>query len=430
MPQQTYSDEELLEMLRRCAEKHGVCTPRFFNDMEGTCSSSTVMRRFGDWEDAKKQAGLDEDAKELTGRRKQYTDADVLRHIRQCADRNDGKATVALMQQEGDLVAPSVVTDRFGSWSEGKEEAGIKADERQDNHRPREYRDEDYIELLRECEEKHGKVTQSKFDEDEEFPSSGAVAKRFKSWSEAKELAGVGSDTKTYTDEELLKQIVECKRRHGKCSANEFADDDDFAAPETVQRRFGSWNDAKEKANELIEEAAGSESANENYEVENEDDEPSLAELREAAEHDGSENYADENEDDEPSLAKKREAAERGGSETPRTTNTTVTRHVRSREVKEYVLKRADGVCESCEEDAPFLKPPNGEKDTRDPYLETHHVDALSDGGRDKPDNVIALCPNCHARAHHGGNQEEYSDQLIKKVQQIEKDLNLDTDSV
>lgn len=243
-----YEDEELLEMVRSCKDAHGVATPRLFNSMDSTCAATTVMRRFGSWEEAKHEAGINEDLSDRTGRQKQYTDGDVLRHIRECADRHDGKATVALMNQESDLIAPSVAVERFGSWTSAKEEAGVKADNRDDNHRPQKYSDEDYYELLRKCEEKHGEVTQRTFDADDEFPSSGAVAQRFDGWDKAKQLAGLEVSTGKYSDEELLKQLVECKDQYGSCTASQFAADDNFASPETVQRRFGSWDQAKKQA--------------------------------------------------------------------------------------------------------------------------------------------------------------------------------------
>lgn len=34
--------------------------------------------------------------------------------------------------------------------------------------------------------------------------------------------------------------------------------------------------------------------------------------------------------------------------------------------------------------------------------LDIHHLDKVSDGGSDDPENLIALCPNCHARHHRG----------------------------
>lgn len=62
--------------------------------------------------------------------------------------------------------------------------------------------------------------------------------------------------------------------------------------------------------------------------------------------------------------------------------------------VVEYVKRRASGVCQLCENSAPFL-------DTAGrPYLECHHIILLSEGGEDSADNAVALCPNCHAKMH------------------------------
>ena len=67
---------------------------------------------------------------------------------------------------------------------------------------------------------------------------------------------------------------------------------------------------------------------------------------------------------------------------------------VRNRYVSEYAKRRAHGVCQLCGKPAPF-KGSNGE-----PFLETHHVIWLADGGDDSIDNTVALCPNCHKRMH------------------------------
>jgi hypothetical protein len=65
----------------------------------------------------------------------------------------------------------------------------------------------------------------------------------------------------------------------------------------------------------------------------------------------------------------------------------------RSAAIRAYALNRANGLCESCEVKAPF--------ETKEgPYLEGHHVTPLSKGGSDTIANVIALCPNCHRKAH------------------------------
>jgi 5-methylcytosine-specific restriction protein A len=61
------------------------------------------------------------------------------------------------------------------------------------------------------------------------------------------------------------------------------------------------------------------------------------------------------------------------------------------------VLERASGICEQCNEDAPFKRKKDGT-----PYLEVHHRIPLSEGGFDTVGNAIAVCPNCHRELHYG----------------------------
>ncbi|MED1792863.1 HNH endonuclease signature motif containing protein [Brevibacillus nitrificans] len=71
-----------------------------------------------------------------------------------------------------------------------------------------------------------------------------------------------------------------------------------------------------------------------------------------------------------------------------------VTTHDRDAYVAEYAKRRANGICQLCEELAPFHNK-QGE-----PYLETHHVEWLARGGEDSIENTVALCPNCHKKMH------------------------------
>ena len=85
----------------------------------------------------------------------------------------------------------------------------------------------------------------------------------------------------------------------------------------------------------------------------------------------------------------------------------------RSTAIKLYSKKRANGICEGCEEIAPF-------ETKSGPYLEVHHLTRLADGGADLPQNVIALCPTCHRKAHYSLNYLEFNSKLIGKVAAIE----------
>lgn len=76
----------------------------------------------------------------------------------------------------------------------------------------------------------------------------------------------------------------------------------------------------------------------------------------------------------------------------PKTTETVV--YYRDPYLKQMVKRIANGKCQYCGKDAPFIDK-QGE-----PYLEEHHVIRLADGGSDAIDNVVAICPNCHRKVH------------------------------
>lgn len=69
----------------------------------------------------------------------------------------------------------------------------------------------------------------------------------------------------------------------------------------------------------------------------------------------------------------------------------------RNPDVIAEVLCAARGVCQQCNNPAPFKRADSG-----DPFLEVHHRVRLADGGYDTVENAIALCPNCHREAHYG----------------------------
>lgn len=87
----------------------------------------------------------------------------------------------------------------------------------------------------------------------------------------------------------------------------------------------------------------------------------------------------------------------------------------RSEAVREYVLARANGVCECCKGPAPFLRPDGS------PYLEPHHTRRLSDGGPDHPRWVGGICPNCHREIHSGIKGGELNRHLEEYLHEIEE---------
>lgn len=78
----------------------------------------------------------------------------------------------------------------------------------------------------------------------------------------------------------------------------------------------------------------------------------------------------------------------------PLTRQTITNTYERSPIIAEYAKRRANGFCQLCDSPAPFK-----DKDGN-PFLETHHIVWLSEGGEDTVENTTALCPNCHRKMH------------------------------
>ncbi|MEZ8383031.1 HNH endonuclease [Vibrio splendidus] len=102
------------------------------------------------------------------------------------------------------------------------------------------------------------------------------------------------------------------------------------------------------------------------------------------------------------------------GNSKPKTSTTTTTSYTRSPEVKAWVLNRADGICECCDQEAPF-KTEEGK-----PFLEVHHIIPLVDSGADNVENCAGICPNCHRELHFGRNRETRALALIQLIKEKE----------
>ena len=78
----------------------------------------------------------------------------------------------------------------------------------------------------------------------------------------------------------------------------------------------------------------------------------------------------------------------------PSQRSVSTTMYNRNPNVSTFAKARAEGICQLCQQPAPFLDKNN------EPYLETHHIVWLSEGGDDSIQNTVALCPNCHRKMH------------------------------
>lgn len=91
--------------------------------------------------------------------------------------------------------------------------------------------------------------------------------------------------------------------------------------------------------------------------------------------------------------------------------NTSSKTYIRSPYIAEFTKKQANGVCQLCNQPAPFI-------DRRgEPYLESHHLVWLSKNGPDRIENTVALCPNCHKRMHIRNDKSDIEElSALKKI--------------
>lgn len=101
------------------------------------------------------------------------------------------------------------------------------------------------------------------------------------------------------------------------------------------------------------------------------------------------------------------------GIQQPQQASVSTTSYVRDPLVKAWVLENAKGICEGCDEPAPFVT------EWGEPFLEEHHVNPLAEGGSDTITNAVALCPNCHRRCHVAQDRKDFSEKLYSKVKRL-----------
>lgn len=86
----------------------------------------------------------------------------------------------------------------------------------------------------------------------------------------------------------------------------------------------------------------------------------------------------------------------------------TTTYRERNAIIAKYTKDRANGICDLCGNPAPFCDKKGN------PYLESHHVITLAEGGPDVIYNTVALCPNCHRKVHNLHSKEDLK--LLEKI--------------
>lgn len=175
--QRGISDEELLSELNRLYNEKGWTPTGHDMDLRGEYSKSTLIRRFGSWEAALQEAGVDGD------RRPKIAKEDLLQELKRIAQKENREPRTVDMKAYGEY-STQVYLERFGSWANAVREAGYEphierglSDEKLLDELRRISRDEDTPPSSPEMREK-GKHTRSLYQ------------RRFGSWNAAVQAAG------------------------------------------------------------------------------------------------------------------------------------------------------------------------------------------------------------------------------------------------
>lgn len=81
----------------------------------------------------------------------------------------------------------------------------------------------------------------------------------------------------------------------------------------------------------------------------------------------------------------------------------------RDRKVRDAVLSMAQGRCECCGEMG--FETADGSR-----YLETHHIIEVSSRGPDSLENLVAVCANCHRKAHYSKSRLAIERAMISAI--------------
>jgi len=245
-----YSDSELLNELKRLAEEFD--HPPTLRELRehGKYAATTYYNRFGSFQKALEAAGFS--ARSPNAR---ISNDNLISELHRVADKtntgktpkktnsgdhNDTPPTAADMNEYGNYWA-STYRRWFGSWNAALRAAGF-------DPLYTTVTEADLITELRRLAEELNKTPT--FAEMNEQGRHGArtYVRRFGSWNDALETAGLKSRaSSTISDEELISELRQLANRLGERPSAQQMDDHGEYASATYQRHFGSWSATLDK---------------------------------------------------------------------------------------------------------------------------------------------------------------------------------------
>lgn len=230
--------EQLLQHLRELAEKIGGTPTADQMDAIGEFNHKTYARRFGSWNSALSEAGLEVNRESVVG----ISDDELLNGIEEMAEQLGKRPTIPEMEEYGDY-SPWVYFSRFDSWKSACEEAGFEYE-----HAQRISREELLDELSRLAEEIDATPTREDMTSEGRF-SPRPYIREFGSWNNAlREVGFEPTHRINISDEELLEGIKKLAEELGRPPTSPEMESMGRFSMIVYPRRFGSWNKALEMA--------------------------------------------------------------------------------------------------------------------------------------------------------------------------------------
>ena len=177
-----FSDDELIQMLRDYAKKHGRSpTVHIVNDNPEMPSANVFISRFGTFNEALEIAGL-----RANRRVKKRSREELIQCLKEYGKKIGRAPTCQMIDADPDMPYSSVYVKYFGGFNNALELAGFQI-----NRKKNRYTDEELIQLLKDFGKKTGKTpTLKMINSDPEMPFSICYYNHFGSFNEALELAG------------------------------------------------------------------------------------------------------------------------------------------------------------------------------------------------------------------------------------------------
>ena len=224
-----------------------------FNSHPDTASRTIVIRRFGTWDEAVEAAGYeptewgvpdDEDAKELAAERKKEKRKEIINNIERLAN-GDIPPTREEFDQDEQAPAATTTTTYFESWNDAVESAGFEPNS---PGRKQVYTDEELIGHIQRLGDDGIAPSHRAVNDDPDAPSILVYINRFGSWQEAVDRAGMKKSEQVYFKQDILDHLTRISEDGVAPTMVEFDDDDEAPSSGTVINQFGSWEEAVQEA--------------------------------------------------------------------------------------------------------------------------------------------------------------------------------------